>query len=108
MKQDEFYINDIRRQAGFIVDILPEITKDEPIENLLYQNALIRSLEIIGEAAKRLSTEFRDAHPEIPIREMARTRDKMIHGYEEIDVDLLWHILSEDIPSLSKQLSSLC
>lgn len=74
---------------------------------MLYQNALIRSIEIMGEAAKRLSPEFRESHPEIPLSEMARARDKMIHGYDEIDLDILWYILSEDVPAMYEDLLRL-
>lgn len=107
MKTDELYISDIKQQADFILEILPKISRDELIESMLYQNALIRSLEVIGEAAKRLSAEFLAAHPEIPIREMARTRDKLIHGYADIDLDKLWMIVSVDIPRLAEQLEEL-
>ena len=74
---------------------------------MLYQNALIRSIEIMGEAAKRLSPEFRESHPELPLSEMARARDKMIHGYDEIDLDILWYILSEDVPAMYEDLLRL-
>ncbi|HJJ39214.1 MAG TPA: DUF86 domain-containing protein [Methanocorpusculum sp.] len=104
MKTDRLLINDICEQAEFINTALQKISKEELYEDMLYQNALIRSIEVIGEAAKRLSPEFREAHPEIPISEMARARDKMIHGYDEIDLDILWYILSEDVPEMYEEL----
>ena len=107
MKKDELYIGDLKHQADFILETLPKITRDELFESMLYQNALIRSLEVIGEAAKRLSSEFLEAHPDIPIREMARTRDKLIHGYADIDLDKLWMIVSVDIPRLAEQLEEV-
>ncbi|MDO5845264.1 MAG: DUF86 domain-containing protein [Methanocorpusculum sp.] len=66
MKGDSFYIDDILEQADFILELLPNVTKDEVMESVLYQNALIRSLEVIGEAAKRFSSEFQQMHPQIP------------------------------------------
>ena len=104
MKADKLLIKDICEQAEFINMMLQKISKDDLYEDMLYQNALIRSIEVIGEAAKRLSAEFREAHPQIPISEMARARDKMIHGYDEIDLDILWYILSEDVPEMYEEL----
>ncbi|HJJ46018.1 MAG TPA: DUF86 domain-containing protein [Methanocorpusculum sp.] len=107
MKADKLLIEDICNQAEFINATLQKISKDDLLEDMLYQNALIRSIEIMGEAAKRLSPEFRDSHPEIPLSEMARARDKMIHGYDEIDLDILWYILSEDVPAMYEDLLRL-
>lgn len=105
MKSDIIYVDDIKYQADFIMKLLLEITKEDMLESMLYQNALIRSLEVIGEAAKRLSAEFTERNQEIPIREMARTRDKLIHGYSDVDLDKLWNIVSIDIPRLTEQLN---
>ncbi|HJJ39109.1 MAG TPA: DUF86 domain-containing protein [Methanocorpusculum sp.] len=98
MKSDAFLIEDIRTEVYFIIENLPDLTRDVLIEDKLYRNAFLRSIEVIGEAAKRLSDEFKERNPDFPVQEMARTRDKMIHGYDEINYDLLWEILTRDIP----------
>ena len=62
--------------------------------------ALIRLLEIIGEAAKGVSDASRKSHPEIPWKEMTGTRDRLIHGYFDVDLDIVWQIVTVDIPKL--------
>jgi uncharacterized protein with HEPN domain len=61
-------------------------------------SAIVRQLEIVGEATKRLSVPVRNAHPEAPWRKMAGSRDVLIHAYDEVDLDLLWRIATESLP----------
>jgi uncharacterized protein with HEPN domain len=60
----------------------------------LHQNAVIRSLEVIGEAAGKISDAFQAGHPEIPWREITGMRHRLIHGYAEIDLGLVWAVVS--------------
>ena len=60
--------------------------------------ALTRLLEILGEAAKGVSAETRVRHPHIPWTQMAATRDRLIHGYFSVDLDIIWEIVSHDLP----------
>lgn len=69
--------------------------------------AIVRLLEIIGEAAKQVTTETRTAHPEIPWRQIAGTRDRLIHGYFNVDLDVVWSIATEDLPGLVGSLESI-
>jgi uncharacterized protein with HEPN domain len=62
--------------------------------------ALTRLVEIIGEAASRVSTPFRDAHPEIRWRAAIGMRNRLIHGYDRVDLDVLWETVTEDLPHL--------
>ena len=62
--------------------------------------ALTRLVEIIGEAAKNVSDQERQRHPEVPWRAIAGTRDRLAHGYFDVDLDQLWRIVSEDLPAL--------
>lgn len=73
----------------------------------LVQSAIIRQLEIVGEATKRLSPEFREAHPEVPWKRMAGLRDVLIHGYDTVDLEMVWLVAREAIPGLIHQLSEL-
>lgn len=65
--------------------------------------ALTRLVEIVGEAAKAVSPDTRTRHPEIPWRAIAGTRDHLIHGYFNVDLDRLWSIVAEDLPKLVGQ-----
>jgi uncharacterized protein with HEPN domain len=68
--------------------------------------ALVRLLEILGEAAKNVSEDFRQAHPEIPWRQIGGTRDRLIHGYFDVDLDIIWLIVTSDLPSLIRHLKN--
>jgi uncharacterized protein with HEPN domain len=61
---------------------------------------VIRCIEIIGEAASRLSKEFRKAHPDVPWQYMIGMRNRIIHGYFDIDPDLVWKTASQELPAL--------
>jgi len=66
--------------------------------------SIVRLLEVLGEAAKNISSQCRDDYPEIPWRQIAGTRDRLIHGYSDVDLDIVWKIVSVDLPPLATQL----
>ncbi|NCC41531.1 MAG: DUF86 domain-containing protein [Gammaproteobacteria bacterium] len=66
----------------------------------LHQSAILRKLEIIGEAAGQVSGEFRTAHPEIPWSAMIGMRSRLIHAYRMVQLDIVWHIVCHDLPAL--------
>lgn len=76
-----------------------EIERDEPLTL-----ALVRLLEILGEAAKSVSPETRQHCPKIPWKEIGGTRDRLIHGYFDVDWTILWEILTADLPPLITEL----
>ncbi|HRY44771.1 MAG TPA: DUF86 domain-containing protein [Thermoanaerobaculia bacterium] len=71
------------------------------------KRAFARSLEIVGEASKKLTPEFREAHPSIEWRLMAGTRDKLIHDYFGVDYGLVWDIVVNELPGLETELRGL-
>jgi uncharacterized protein with HEPN domain len=79
-----------------------DLDKDEKL-NL----ALVRLLEVLGEAAKKVSDQCQAAHPEIPWRQIAGTRDRLIHGYFDVDLDIIWKIISTDLPPLIEQIEKV-
>jgi uncharacterized protein with HEPN domain len=70
-------------------------------------DALARVLEIIGEAAAQSSPEFREQHPEIPWAKAIGMRNRLIHAYPDVDLDILWSTVTEDIPPLIGQLRNI-
>ena len=66
-----------------------------------------RRIEIIGEAARRVSESFKDAHPEIPWRRMIAQRNVLAHEYDEVDDRLMWRVIAENIPQLVRTLEGL-
>jgi len=71
------------------------------------QYAVTRCIEIIGEAARGISEEFRTEHPEISWKNMIGMRSRLIHNYDEIDLDVVWDVLQHDIPKLITQVEPL-
>ncbi len=69
--------------------------------------SLVRLLEIIGEAARSLSQEFRQEHPDLPWKSMVGIRDRLIHGYFDINLDVVWQTVTEDLPPLIAQLKKI-
>lgn len=73
----------------------------------LHQNAAIRSLEVIGEAAGKVSEATRAAHPEIPWRDITNMRHRLIHGYGDVRLDIVWMVLRDRLDPLIAQLTAL-
>jgi len=69
--------------------------------------ALTRLLEVLGEAARRVPSTVRDENPTIPWRQITGTRDRLIHGYDRVDLDILWTILQDQLPPLVEQLDAI-
>jgi uncharacterized protein with HEPN domain len=75
--------------------------------NRVLSLALVRLLEIAGEAANRVTTATRQQQPKIPWSQIVSLRNRLIHGYDAVDLDILWKILTEDLPELIEQLSKV-
>ena len=83
------------------------LDEDAFLASPLHQNATIRSLEVIGEAAGKVSVATRAAYPEIPWRDMTGMRHRLIHGYAEVRLDLVWIVLREHLGPLIATLERL-
>lgn len=69
--------------------------------------AFLQLVQILGEAANRMSKQYREQHPEIPWSQIIALRNRLIHGYDTIDFDILWNILKEDLPRLVSVLEQI-
>ena len=79
-------------ETNFILQHVDGKTKDKVINDEVLCRAIIRSIEIIGEASKKIDEEFKSDHPHIEWKKMAGTRDKLIHDYFGIDYDIVWDL----------------
>jgi len=76
-------------------------------KDLVFNLALTRLVEVIGEAADRIPKSFQANHPEIDWAQIVGMRNRLIHGYDEIDFDILWNVVKKDVPALIKQLEEI-
>ncbi len=106
-KDNSVFIKHILDSINAIEDFSKDISKDKLESSRLIQSAVVREIQIIGEAVKNISTSFKQEHSEIPWKEIMGTRDKMIHHYFGVDLDILWNIIKKDLPLLKKQLINL-
>lgn len=106
-----------KRDAAFLLDMLLAARDAQSfVEGLdeaaflasrLHQNAVIRSLEVLGEAAGRISEATRASHPEVPWREMTGMRHRLIHDYADVRFDLVWTVIRDHLPPLIAALGRL-
>jgi len=106
-KADTVYLKHIRDAILRIEEYTKAVGYDDFIKNNLIQDGVIRQLEIIGEATKRLSTEFKNKYPQVPWKDVAGMRDKLIHDYLGVDIDAVWDTVKKDIPTLKKEVKKI-
>ena len=82
------------------VELTHGLTRGDLENQRLLQLALVRLVEIVGEAAGRVSKETQEQHPEIPWAQIVSMRNRLIHGYDFVDYDILWQTIKEDLPPL--------
>ncbi len=105
------------REAGYLWDMLQaarrlqkftvDLSYEAYLESILVQSAVERQLEILGEAARRMSDAFRQEHPEIPWSSIIGQRNVIAHQYDDIDLEQLWSVVTSSLPKLIAQLEPL-
>lgn len=104
MKKDELYLSHIMRAISDLENHTKGLNFDSFSKNILVQDGVMRKLELIGEASKRLSDDFRDSTPEVPWKDICGMRDKLIHDYMGVDLMAVWKTATEDVQLLKKAL----
>lgn len=107
MWRDDAWLLDMLIAARKAVTYTQGMTVNQFATNELAQNAVIRVLEIVGEAARQVSLKKQDAHPEIPWAELVGLRNRLIHEYFRIDVEKVWDMVRDEIPGLIVALEQL-
>ena len=108
MKNDQSaFLNHILDAIKKIEKYLQGIDEDAFTKNDLVQDGVIRQIEIIGEAVKRLSNDLKSKSPLVPWQDIAGMRDKLIHDYFGIDIDTVWLTVEKDIPVLKKEIKQI-
>lgn len=106
-KGDRLRLAHILESALMISRWLMAVAKDRFFEDELLQEAVIRRLEVIGEAAKNVSPELKERHPEVPWKEMSGMRDVLIHEYFGVDLEQVWETATQDVPELARQIRAI-
>ena len=102
MSRDPQYFLDILEAAKLAQSYIAGKTQEEFLQDTLCQDAVIRRLEIIGEAARRLSPEARVSLPELTWHAMIGMRNLLIHEYDDVDLSIVWDTVKTDLPALIK------
>ncbi|MBD2314044.1 DUF86 domain-containing protein [Desertifilum sp. FACHB-1129] len=98
---------DIYHYGQSIVSFVSGMNQQEFVNDQKTIAAVMYGIAVMGEATKRLSDNFRKQHPELPWRELAGLRDRLVHDYKNIDLDILWDVVSVEIPALLVSLEPL-
>jgi uncharacterized protein with HEPN domain len=103
-KDDTVYLRHIIDAFLQIERYTNGVTYEEFLSNSLLQDAVIRQLEVMGEAARNLSADLQNEYPAIPWRQMISLRNRMIHAYFNVNLQIIWEIIQGDIPNLKQDM----
>jgi len=95
------------RAARLALEFRGGLDKAAFLADLKTQAAIFHELLVLGEGVKRLSTALREDHPDVPWKAIAGMRDRLLHGYDAVDLDLVWKTVDEDVPALLRRLEGL-
>ena len=107
MRRDDALVLDILIAARKIQQFTHEMTKTDFQENQMAQSAVIREFQVMGEATKQISEDVRTQNPTIPWHQIAGMRDRMVHEYFRIDLDIVWDTVQQELPGLIPQLEAI-
>lgn len=100
MQRDPAYLLDIATICSNIAELMEGSTKQQFLTEKRIHFSVVYEIAILGEIVKHLSPEFREIHPEIPWKQIAGMRDKLIHDYNQVDLNLTWQVANSQIPNL--------
>ncbi len=100
MRNDDGYLLDMLVAARKAVRFSSGLSCERFSQSDLHQSAVLKVLEIIGEAASRVSDDTKTAHPDVPWPEIVGLRNRIVHAYFEIDLGVVWNIVNNDVPVL--------
>jgi len=108
MKRDpSLYLKDILDCIEKVEEFIGDMSYEDFVKDDKTSSAVVRKLEIIGEATKQIPKTVRDLHPELPWSEMAKMRDKIIHFYFGVDYAIVWKVVKDKLPEIKSSLQNV-
>ncbi|MGA9350156.1 MAG: DUF86 domain-containing protein [Anaerolineae bacterium] len=107
MKNDAVYLHHILDAINRIEQYLAGVSYDRFLQDVLLQDGVVRQMEIIGEAARNVSKDLQNAHPELPWGKMIGVRNILTHAYFRVDLFIVWDTAQSDLPRLKQQIEQL-
>lgn len=108
MRRDHtLFLKDILDAIASIESFVGGMTLNEFLQDDKTQSAVVRKLEIIGEATKQLPEPIRQRYPDVPWSSMARMRDRLAHGYWSVDNEIVWKVVQEELPVIKPHLVAI-
>lgn len=106
-KHPQVLLQHILESIEWIEKDLINLSENQFYENVPIQDAVVRRIEIIGEAVRNLPSDFKQANPKTPWLDIADMRNKLIHEYFEVDLELVWEVTIKDLPPFKEQIKKL-
>jgi uncharacterized protein with HEPN domain len=107
IRDPRLYLDDILESIDAIAEYTANLDEDAFRDARLVQDAVLRRLQIIGEAVKRLPANLREKYPNVPWRQMAGTRDVVVHDYSGLDLGLTWSVATRELPPVKQQIQQM-
>jgi len=106
-KDDNIYLHDILDAISDIEQIIKDLDEMKFCKNISAKHAVVRCIEIIGEASKHTTKEFRRKYDDVPWSDMCKMRDKAIHDYSGVDYSIIWKVAKIEIPEIKEKLEAI-
>ena len=106
-ERDELRLRHVVDASDRIAGYLSKVNRDEFLANRMLQDAVVRNLEIIGEACANLTLAFRDANPDVPWQKASGIRNRLVHGYFDVDLGVVWQSAMHSVPAFADQIRAI-
>lgn len=104
MQRDLQFLLDMLQSADLIMIYMAQCSKDEFVENIQLQDSVIRRLLVIAEAARRVSEPTRQTLPNVSWQEINGMRNRLVHDYDDVNLNIVWDVVQSEIPTLIEEL----